>query len=94
MVCDGSRKRNLQIRRRGGTGENNDALQRPRVRMKISRLPHRVAIEITDEIRDAYAERDRRLDNDPDAPTLPPEFWSEVTVGKYYRPIEKRSETA
>lgn len=62
--------------------------------MKTRKLGHKVTIEITDEIREAYAERDLRLDNGPDAPTLPPEFWSEVTVGKYYRPIEKRSETA
>ena len=43
-------------------------------------------IKITDEIRKAYAERDRSLDNDPDAPVLPPEMWENAVVGKYYRP--------
>ena len=62
--------------------------------MKTSKTSaHKVTIEITHEIREAYEERDRWLDDDPDAPTLPPEFWSEVTVGTYFRPIEKRSET-
>ncbi len=43
--------------------------------MKTSKTSaYKVTIEITDEIREAYAKRDRRLDNDPDAPTLPPEF--------------------
>ncbi len=45
-------------------------------------------IEITDDIREAYKERDPGLDNDPDAPTLPPELWANATVGKYYRPTE------
>ena len=45
-------------------------------------------IKITDDIRKAYEERDRRLDNDPDAPTMPPEFWTNATAGKYYRPIK------
>lgn len=45
-------------------------------------------IKITPEMRKAYEERDRRLDNDPDAPTLPPEYWQNATVGKFYRPLK------
>lgn len=44
-------------------------------------------IEITDEIRRAYEDRDRRLDNDPDIPTKAPEFLAAGVIGKCYRPI-------
>jgi uncharacterized protein (DUF4415 family) len=44
-------------------------------------------VKITDEIRRAYAERDKSRDNlDPDAPVMPPEFWEGASIGKYYRP--------
>jgi len=44
-------------------------------------------LKITDEIRQAYSRRDKRLDNaDPEAPVLPPEMWENAIVGKYYRP--------
>jgi uncharacterized protein (DUF4415 family) len=36
----------------------------------------------------AYAERDRRLDHDRDAPQLPPEYWEKAVIGKYYRPLK------
>ncbi len=45
-------------------------------------------IKITGGIRKAYEMRDQRLDSDQDAPTMPPEFWTHATVGKYYRPIK------
>jgi uncharacterized protein (DUF4415 family) len=38
--------------------------------------------------RQAYAKRDRRLDNDPDAPQLAPEYWDNAVIGKYYRPLK------
>lgn len=51
-------------------------------------MPRTSRIKITDEIRKAYNERDRSLDNDPDAPVLPPEMWENAIIGKYYRPIK------
>ena len=46
-------------------------------------------VKITDEIRKAYEERDKSLDNaDPDATVMPPEFWANATIGRFYRPIE------
>ncbi len=50
--------------------------------------PRPFTLEITDEIRQAYEERDRRLDNDPDNPTRPPEFFKSGIIGKYYRPVK------
>ena len=31
-------------------------------------------------------QRDWSLNNDPDAPTLPPDMWDNAIIGKYYRP--------
>ncbi len=31
---------------------------------------------------------DRALDNDPDAPQLPPDYWANAVIGKYYRPLK------
>ena len=57
--------------------------------MKPLSTPRTSKIRITNEIRKAYEDRDRSLDNaDPDAPVLPPEYWANATVGKYYRPIK------
>ena len=36
----------------------------------------------------AYGKRDRRLDGDPDAPQLPPDYWNGAVIGKYYRPLK------
>jgi uncharacterized protein (DUF4415 family) len=41
-----------------------------------------------EKMREAYADRDRSLDRDPDAPIMPPEFWAGATIGKYYRPLK------
>ena len=44
-------------------------------------------VKITDEIKQAYADRDKSLDNlDPDAPVLPPETWANGLIGRFYRP--------
>jgi uncharacterized protein (DUF4415 family) len=43
-------------------------------------------LKISQETRDLYEQRDRSLDNDPDAPQLPPEMWDNAIIGKYYRP--------
>ena len=46
-------------------------------------------VKITDEIRQAYAERDQSLDNaDPNAPVLSPEAWANGLIGRFYRPIK------
>lgn len=42
-------------------------------------------LKISEQTRLAYANRDRRLDSDPDAPQLPPDYWSNAVIGKYYR---------
>lgn len=44
-------------------------------------------IRISPETRTLYQKRDKNLDNaDSDAPVLPPEFWDNALVGKFYRP--------
>ena len=45
-------------------------------------------LKISEETRLAYAQRDRRLDGDPDAPQLPPDSWDKAVIGKYYRPLK------
>ena len=46
-------------------------------------------LTISDETREAYANRDKSLDStDPDCPTMPPEFWDSAEIGKYYRPVK------
>lgn len=43
-------------------------------------------IQLSPETKEAYLRRDRSLDNDPDSPPMPPEYWEGALVGKYYRP--------
>ncbi len=43
-------------------------------------------LKVSQKTRDLYEQRDKSLDNDPDAPTLPPEMWDNAIIGKYYRP--------
>jgi uncharacterized protein (DUF4415 family) len=45
-------------------------------------------LKIGKETREAYGKRDRRLDGDPDAPQLPPDYWDNAFIGKYYRPVK------
>ena len=46
-------------------------------------------LRISEETRQAYANRDKSLDSkDPDSPTMPPEFWDGAAIGKYYRPVK------
>jgi uncharacterized protein (DUF4415 family) len=45
-------------------------------------------LKISAKTREAYGKRDRRLDNDPDAPQLAPDYWSKAVIGKYYRPLK------
>ena len=47
-------------------------------------------VKISAKTIDAYAKRDRSLDNDPDAPRLPLEYWANAVIGKYYRPLKTR----
>jgi uncharacterized protein (DUF4415 family) len=45
-------------------------------------------LKISAETQALYQSRDRSLDNDPDAPMLPPEMWRNAAIGKYYRPLK------
>jgi hypothetical protein len=50
----------------------------------------RKGIKITDETRALSEQRDRSLDNDPDAPTLPPERWANaMRRDELFRPIKQ-----
>jgi len=56
--------------------------------MKSKSIPRTSKIKITEETRKLYEKRDRRLDRDPDAPTLPPDAWQTAQIGRFYRPIK------
>ena len=45
-------------------------------------------LKISEKTRQAYRKRDPALDRDPDAPQLPPEYWTKAAIGKYYRPLK------
>jgi uncharacterized protein (DUF4415 family) len=45
-------------------------------------------LAVSEKTKRAYGKRDRRLDSDPDAPQMPPEYWSNAVIGKYYRPLK------
>ena len=45
-------------------------------------------VKMSEKTKQAYAKRDRALDRDPDAPQLPPGYWANAVIGKYYRPIK------
>ena len=45
-------------------------------------------LKISDETQALYKKRAHGLDNDPDAPVLPPEMWHNAAIGKYYRPLK------
>lgn len=45
-------------------------------------------LKISGKTREAYGKRDRGLDKDSDAPQLPPEYWANAVIGKYYRPLK------
>jgi uncharacterized protein (DUF4415 family) len=47
-------------------------------------------LTVSAETRKAYKKRDRALDSDPDAPQMPPEYWSNAVIGKYYRPLKSQ----
>jgi uncharacterized protein (DUF4415 family) len=49
-------------------------------------MPRTSKIKVTN-LHDLY-ERERRLDTDPEAPTLPPEMWESAVIGKFYRPLK------
>lgn len=49
-------------------------------------------VKITEETREAYANRDKSLDRrDPDCPTMPPDFWKGAQIGKFRTPTPMRS---
>jgi uncharacterized protein (DUF4415 family) len=45
-------------------------------------------LKISEKTREAYGGRDRALDKDPEAPQLPPKYWGNAVIGKYYRPLK------
>jgi uncharacterized protein (DUF4415 family) len=45
-------------------------------------------LKISEKTRKAYRNRDRALDRDRDAPQLPPDYWANAVIGKYYRPLK------
>ena len=45
-------------------------------------------LKISPRTRELYEQRDKSLDDDLDAPALPPEMWDNALVGKYYRPLK------
>jgi len=45
-------------------------------------------LNISAKTKAAYEKRDRTLDRDPDAPQLPPDYWANASIGKYYRPLK------
>jgi uncharacterized protein (DUF4415 family) len=50
-------------------------------------MPRTSKIMITKDLQELY-ERERRLDTDPEASTLPPEMWEKAVIGKFYRPLK------
>jgi uncharacterized protein (DUF4415 family) len=58
----------------------------------MSKVPMKTSsdkrVKISDQTRRLYQKRDRTLDNDPDAPTLPVEAWDNASIGRYYRPLK------
>ena len=45
-------------------------------------------LKVSEKTRQAYLKRDRALDRDADAPQLPPGYWANAAIGKYYRPLK------
>ena len=45
-------------------------------------------LKISEKTKQAYGKRDLALDRDPDAPQLPPDYWANAVIGKYYRPLK------
>ena len=45
-------------------------------------------LKISEATKRAYRKRDRALDNDAEAPQLPPSYWAGASIGKYYRPLK------
>ena len=45
-------------------------------------------LKISEATKQAYRKRDRALDKDAEAPQLPPSYWADASIGKYYRPLK------
>ena len=45
-------------------------------------------LKISKKTKQAYQKRDPALDATADAPQMPPAYWANSTIGKYYRPIK------
>ena len=45
-------------------------------------------LKISEATKRAYRKRDRALDEDAEAPQLPPSYWAGASIGKYYRPLK------
>src|SRR5271163_3220303 len=45
-------------------------------------------LKISEATKHAYRNRDRELDSNEDSPQMPPEYWNNAAIGKYYRPLK------
>jgi len=45
-------------------------------------------LKISEATKRAYGNRQPELDSDSDSPQLPPEYWNNAVIGKYYRPLK------
>jgi len=45
-------------------------------------------LKVSRETKEACGRRDHKLESDPDAPQMPPEYWDNAVIGKYYRPLK------
>ncbi len=45
-------------------------------------------LKIGEATKQAYRNRQPELDSDSDSPQLPPEYWNNAVIGKYYRPLK------
>jgi uncharacterized protein (DUF4415 family) len=46
------------------------------------------SVKISARTKDLYEKRNRTLDSDSEAPTLPLEKWQHGEIGKFYRPLK------
>jgi uncharacterized protein (DUF4415 family) len=53
-----------------------------------AKRPNAAGLKLSAQTKQAYANRNRVLDKDPDAPQLTPDYWANATIGKYYRPLK------
>jgi len=55
-----------------------------------TRISSAKRLKISEATRQAYRKRNRKLDSDTDSPQLPPEYWNNGVIGKYFRPLKRK----